>query len=282
MSTPIPEDFLRENLHYEPSTGNLTWKKKVPYRRVGANAVTKAKGGGIVKVFSHSTIKANRVAWFLVFGEFPIRRLIYVNGVYGDNRVENLAEALPKYDVPKEFFTYKDLTRFLDYNPETGRITRKKDGSYAEHGHHSGYLFTKVRGAVFSSHRLAWILHYGYEPENEIDHKNGIRTDNRIDNLREVTRGCNMWNKKVYKGSTSGYKGVSFDGKTKVWRCYGAKNGRTIYLGIFEHKFDAVVVRLCWESENPSLEMCDRQNVNVIRFKEEYPDLYNRVLNSFT
>lgn len=73
-----------------------------------------------------------------------------------------------------------------------------------------GYIQIRVGTKMYSGHRLAWYFHTGNWPENEIDHANGIRTDNRIDNLRESTRSFNMQNKRsAMKNNKTGYLGVS-------------------------------------------------------------------------
>lgn len=84
-----------------------------------------------------------------------------------------------------------------------------------------------VLGKPILAHRAAWVLHYGKWPDGEIDHINGVRTDNRICNLRDVDKGGNQRNATRRKDNTSGYAGVykwkkrylahiRIDGKLKV------------------------------------------------------------------
>ena len=118
----------------------------------------------------------------------------------------------------------------LKYDHLTGIITRrfyssrkgeriKQVGSLHKHG----YLHCKVGSKHYKVHRLAWFLYYGEFPKNDIDHINGIRTDNRIENLRflcpnchsqtdtsgriklKSDRFCKLCNIKIYRCSKTGY-----------------------------------------------------------------------------
>lgn len=101
------------------------------------------------------------------------------------------------------------------YNPETGAIIRDdrkgSRGSYDK----DGYLIIKIKGRQFKAHRLAWFLFYGQWPRSELDHINRRRSDNRICNLREVTRLQNMQNTKQPVNRRTGVIGVTLDNKTK-------------------------------------------------------------------
>ena len=107
------------------------------------------------------------------------------------------------------------IRKCLFYNSETEIITRtdrkNSNGSFDK----DGYLIIKIKGKQFKAHRLAWFLYYGYFPNNEIDHINRIRTDNRICNLREVSRQENIKNttKKINPDTNS--VGIYLDKSTK-------------------------------------------------------------------
>jgi hypothetical protein len=64
-----------------------------------------------------------------------------------------------------------------------------------------GYINISIDGTVYRAHRLAWLYVHGVFPK-EIDHKNRIRSDNRISNLRVVTRTRNNFNRSNVKGYT--------------------------------------------------------------------------------
>ena len=116
------------------------------------------------------------------------------------------------------------LRNTFDYDKETGILTHRKNGKPAfSTRQNTGHLHGGFMGKFYKAHRIAWALHYGYFPENDIDHINGIRDDNRIENLRDVTRSDNMMNAKKYSRNTSGKSGVSFNGN--MWRVQTKVNG---------------------------------------------------------
>lgn len=58
----------------------------------------------------------------------------------------------------------------------------------------NGYCFYRVRRKKYPAHRLIWFLHYGRWPKYHIDHINGDKLDNRIENLRDVPAAINAMN----------------------------------------------------------------------------------------
>lgn len=146
------------------------------------------------------------------------------------------AANLPSIERVRELFAY---------NPETGVITwavRRfgvKCGSEAG-TKHKGYKRVKVDARLILAHRLAWAIHHGYWPAEEIDHINRDKSDNRISNLREASRSDNMVNRAYPKGA-SGVTGVA---KHKLgWQASIRINGKSVYLGIFKTIEEAASVR---------------------------------------
>lgn len=97
-------------------------------------------------------------------------------------------------DNMREKITQKRLHELLDYSPDTGLFTWKvaragriKAGDVAGNLNNTGYIQITVDGTAYYAHRLAWLYIHGKFPENHIDHINGVRDDNRISNLRDVT-----------------------------------------------------------------------------------------------
>lgn len=129
----------------------------------------------------------------------------------------------------------------LNYDPKTGIVTWKlcrashigrQVGTLTK----KGYLRCMVKGHRIMLHRLAWILYYGEEPKSLLDHKNRIRTDNRIENLRLASTFENTRNAKLRVDNSSGEKGVSWHKHSKKWACRISVNRKTIYLGNFDTK----------------------------------------------
>lgn len=91
----------------------------------------------------------------------------------------------------------------------------------------------------YTTHRLVYIYHKGYEPK-QIDHINGNKFDNRIENLRAATNNTNKWNAKLHSGNTSGIKGVTY--RDGVYEVYINARKKRYYLGRFKYKKDAARV----------------------------------------
>lgn len=80
-----------------------------------------------------------------------------------------------------------------------------------------GYLCAYFKGKIHRVHRIAWYLTYGYWDEF-IDHIDGNKLNNKIDNLREVTYSQNNINKDKYSNNKSGVKGVYRQNRSNKWR----------------------------------------------------------------
>ena len=134
------------------------------------------------------------------------------------------------------------LRELLDYDPETGVFTQKtqtsnrvKVGDTVGSPEGSGYLAVRISGHRHKCHRLAWLYVYGRFPINCIDHINGLRTDNRITNLREATHSENAQNRAIRKDSPTGLVGVEPpNGSLRSWRAHIRANGKQIQLGSFK------------------------------------------------
>jgi hypothetical protein len=106
-----------------------------------------------------------------------------------------------------------------------------------------GYRNGKIHNVNYRAHRVIWALVYGEWPVDQIDHVNGIRTDNRISNLRLVSNAENQRNAKRSKRNTSGVTGVYFHKLTGKHRAYIRVNYKRIDLGYFDRFEDAVAAR---------------------------------------
>lgn len=148
--------------------------------------------------------------------------------------------------------TQEELKRLLHYDPETGVFTwrvkpaqRVAIGTVAGCLHSRGYWRVSIQGKIRRSHRLAWLYIHGYLPVSGIDHINGVKSDNRLANLRLANLSENGQNqRRAQSDGTSGYLGVSYHKKRKKWRSQICIEGRYIHIGFFptaEKAHDAYV-----------------------------------------
>jgi len=133
-----------------------------------------------------------------------------------------------------------DLKKLLKYDPETGVFTwltnpskRIKAGQQAGSLHHKGYIQIGINKTLYLAHRLAWFYYYGNLPNQTIDHINGIKTDNRISNLRDISSSGNCQNLLRSRGS-SGLIGAHFQKSRNRWSSSIKLNGVRTHLGYFK------------------------------------------------
>ena len=137
----------------------------------------------------------------------------------------------PSFELLHELFSVSE-----------GRLVRKLSaggqlpGSIAGTIRLDGYRGVGIRRKYFFAHRLIWMMENGSFPANDLDHINGLKDDNRIENLRECTHLQNMQNiRKAPKTSSTGVLGVRLEArcKTTPWRAMGWKNGKNVSIGYF-------------------------------------------------
>lgn len=132
----------------------------------------------------------------------------------------------------------KRLHELVSYDPETGIFIRKVNSGTAIEGDvaggkcGNGYILISLDGKQYSAHRLAWMYMHGSWPAKLIDHINGDKTDNRIQNLREATHFNNICNKKAT--SKSGFKGVTFWKRNGSWKAQCQVRGVNKHLGYYK------------------------------------------------
>ena len=133
----------------------------------------------------------------------------------------------------------------LRYDPETGHLwwikhsdnplskRRRRLDKPVGYKETKGYLCLNLFSTTWKCHRLAWFLYYGCWPKEVLDHINGIRVDNKIENLREATQNQNEMNKKKKTECSSNYKGVWWCVNNKTWRARIRNNGTSKNLGSY-------------------------------------------------
>ena len=128
------------------------------------------------------------------------------------------------------------------YNPATGAIVNKKRGYCSTRPNGAGYLELSIRGKKFLQHRVAWFIMTGTWPV-EVDHINGVTTDNRAVNLRSVSHQSNQRNMKLFRSNTSGHTGVRWNKINNKWRAVIVVDAKEINLGSFLKLDDAIKAR---------------------------------------
>lgn len=151
--------------------------------------------------------------------------------------------------IPLEY--YQKAKEYMSYNSITGMLVwKKKPAQRVKIGDKVGsvdsakYYRTKITidGAEKSilNHRIAWFICHSEAPEF-IDHINGVKTDNRICNLRSCTKSENCRNSKRRKHNTSGYKGVCWRKDAKRWVAKINVNCKRLHLGYFDTAAEAYI-----------------------------------------
>jgi hypothetical protein len=150
--------------------------------------------------------------------------------------------------MKKNKLTQKRLKEVLKYYPGSGIFrwrTREgwKKNIIAGCKHHDGYIIIKIDGKIHLAHRLAFLHEHGYLPEHGIDHIDRNRSNNKIKNLREVSKQCNMRNTGNRIDNTSGVKGICWYKRDNKRRVQIVVNGKIKHLGYYKNFDNAVMAR---------------------------------------
>lgn len=224
------------------------------------------------------SLHVRRIAAALTFGELPKDSIVYSrNGDLSDIRASNLQVEQPqkRMRLGQGVAASLDLTRemfepYFRYEADTGRLfwrsDRPTDGmSSATYrawqtkngGKEAGtlktcrsglrYVSVFVNRKAYGAHRIIIALTRGFIGRNEeVDHLNGIGTDNRLLNLRVVDGSINSRNRKLPRHSSSGHVGVLRHKKTNKWQAVDHKRKS---LGLFITLEEAVAARMAWQEK---------------------------------
>jgi len=133
-------------------------------------------------------------------------------------------------DLLLEIFDYKDGKLLWKVAKGTRTdLLGKEAGNKRE----DGYVRIKVNNRLYLAHRIIFLMVNGYLPK-EIDHIDGNRSNNKIENLREVTKSENAQNRKTPINNTSGVKGVCWHKATKKWYVQLQVNKKNKYFGTYD------------------------------------------------
>ena len=154
------------------------------------------------------------------------------------------------------------LRECLEYNPATGVLTwRERPLHHFKNQHRcnswnsryagkragcfnsGGYLRISINKTSYYVHRVAYAIHHGHWPTDQIDHSEHCRANNRIDNLSVVSNKKNSRNQSMRKNNTSGCTGVCWNKHIQKWVARINAYGKIIHLGYFTDKFEAICAR---------------------------------------
>lgn len=153
------------------------------------------------------------------------------------------------------------LRQRLSYDPETGQLCWKAHpvmpakwntrwaGKPALYGRHrQGYCKGRIDGKMMYAHRVAWAIHHGAWPDGQIDHINHDTSDNRIANLREVSKRENARNLPLLRSNSTGVAGVYH--RDNKWVAMIRVDRELRHLGYFAKFEDAVAARKAAEAKH--------------------------------
>jgi len=156
---------------------------------------------------------------------------------------------------------FDSFNSFFSYDIKTGEIRRKIKvnqyvvGSIVGCKHVCGaktskkvYYRFKFKTGFYYVHRVAWVLMTKEQPK-EIDHIDGNGLNNKWENIRSVSHSVNGKNQNRHKDNKSGSSGVNFRKDSNKWRARIMVNDKSISLGTFLKKEDAISARLEAESK---------------------------------
>lgn len=139
---------------------------------------------------------------------------------------------------------YREALKLFRYDYETGvlywrwrvnsRVPKTLEAGMQRKSNSDGYLNVHVQGRLYPAHRIVMLMCYGFYGEGlEVDHINHVRNDNRLCNLRFVTRSENSKNQSVSSKSTTGVTGVYFSKSRNKFIAQIKVNRQVHYLGCY-------------------------------------------------
>ena len=151
--------------------------------------------------------------------------------------MRNKPNPLPSQKKLQELFDYRDGQLYWKEKRSTSIDLSKPAGCIEK----NGYRSIGIEGKIYKAHRLVWKYHCGKDPKEFIDHIDGNRVNNNIENLRESTTQQNSFNTGPQKNNKLGIKGVSKYGNKYIATI--EINGKRKHLGLFNTIEEARLAR---------------------------------------
>ena len=123
----------------------------------------------------------------------------------------------------RDMFTYVDGELVRKNSPRKRYAKRTK----------SEYLCTVIAGRTYKTHRLIYMYHYGTMP-HQVDHADGNKHNNRVENLRACAPSNNSMNIGIKKNNTTGFKGIVWEPSRNKWRTRICLQGKTVFSARFD------------------------------------------------
>lgn len=148
------------------------------------------------------------------------------------------------FEEAKELFTYDRETGVIKWRKRTNHNQRKNLVAGYTMSNDTGYIQINIKCKKYKAHRIAMLLSYGfYGDELEVDHINHVRNDNRLVNLRFVTRKGNSRNQSKRSNNTTGAMGVSYNKAIRKYVAFITVDSVYIHLGTFVSLEEAAKAR---------------------------------------
>jgi hypothetical protein len=140
------------------------------------------------------------------------------------------AKPLPSLEYLHSILEFRDGVLYNKISRSSHAVASKRSGSpYA-----NGYMSITIKSVKYLEHRIVYYMVHGECPEY-LDHIDGDKTNNRVENLRPSTSSQNKCNTSVRANNTSGVKGVSWSKVKRKWTARVALHGK-IKCGYFDDK----------------------------------------------
>jgi len=147
-----------------------------------------------------------------------------------DDELRSLIKERCSYDATTGFVTWKDPKKYGTKHKDGQAGWNQKVGA-------NTYRTIVIKYRTIMAHRIAWFLYYDEWPTNEIDHIDGNGLNNKIENLRHVSKRENALNKEIHRSGR--LFGCCFNKRSKKWQAAIRINGKKIMLGTYDTELEA-------------------------------------------